>query len=144
MIKIAYQALPMAQFTTLQKRVFPMYFSIQAILGLAVALSYPPQSLKSLARHWKEAIPIVATLAMSLLNVFIVGPKTQKAMIDRIHQETRDGRKYNDLENQSAEMKTINRQFKTVHAMSIHVNLIAIIATVWYGIVLGSKLNIVE
>ncbi len=76
----------MAQFTTLQKRIFPVYFRIQAVLGLAVAMTYPPQSIKSLAQHWKEAIPIAITVTTSLLNVFMFGPKTQKAMIDRIHQ----------------------------------------------------------
>ncbi len=54
--------------------------------------------------------------------------------------ETRDGRGYADGV-QGEEMKAVMRGFSKAHAMSIHINLVTIIATVWYGFVLASKLS---
>jgi hypothetical protein len=54
--------------------------------------------------------------------------------------ETRDGRRYSDLV-RNDEMKAVMRRFSNAHGMSIHLNLITIIATVWYGFVLASKLS---
>jgi hypothetical protein len=41
----------------------------------------------------------------------------------------------------SAEMKRLNRAFSRAHAMSIHLNLITIIATLCYGWQLSRKLH---
>ena len=56
--------------------------------------------------------------------------------------ETRDGKKYNDPE-PSEEMRAKNKAFSRAHAMSIHFNLIAIGATVWYGFRLTSRMELV-
>lgn len=141
MTKVCYHALPMSAFTQLQKRAFPVYFQAQTILIVLTAATHPPHSLVSLVLRWYEAVPLGLTTAMAVLNLFIFGPRTSKAMMDRVHQETRDGRKYND-EEQSDEMKLVNRRFSKAHAMSIHFNLIAVLATVWYGVSLGSKLQV--
>ena len=58
--------------------------------------------------------------------------------------ETRDGRKYNDPEVMSDEMKAKKRAFSKAHAMSIHINLMTIAATVWYGFRLSSRFQMVE
>ncbi|KAL2050415.1 hypothetical protein ABVK25_009249 [Lepraria finkii] len=42
MTKICYDALPMPAFTTLQKRVFPVYFRLQSLLFLLTAATHPP------------------------------------------------------------------------------------------------------
>jgi hypothetical protein len=57
-----------------------------------------------------------------------------------VNPETRDGRRYGDSV-KSDEMKAVMRRFSKAHGMSIHLNLITIIATVWYGFVLASKLS---
>jgi len=57
--------------------------------------------------------------------------------------ETIDGRKYNDRENTSEEMRRIKRDFARNHAMAIHLNLIGMMATVWYGFALASKIRFV-
>lgn len=36
-----------------------------------------------------------------------------------------------------------NRDFARNHAMSIHLNAIALVATVWYGVSLSSRLSMV-
>jgi hypothetical protein len=38
-------------------------------------------------------------------------------------------------------MKVLNRRFSKEHAMSIHLNLTGIMATLWYGVLLGLKLE---
>lgn len=55
--------------------------------------------------------------------------------------ETRDGKKYTELEAQSETMQVLNRRFKKLHAASIHVNLIGLAATVGYGVLLGNNLG---
>ncbi|TDL15823.1 hypothetical protein BD410DRAFT_844909 [Rickenella mellea] len=142
MTGVSFRALPISMFTTLQKRVFPAYFRTQTLLAAATALTYPPGSLVGLRQQWSSWVPLLVNLACAGLNLYIYGPRTTRAMIDRIHQETRDGKKYNDTVDQSAEMKRLNRQFSKSHAMSIHLNLIAIIGTVWYGIMLAQRLDV--
>ena len=39
-------------------------------------------------------------------------------------------------------MERRNRAFRRVHAMSIHLNLVTVGATVWYGFRLASRLEI--
>ncbi|KAL1794338.1 hypothetical protein ACET3X_007759 [Alternaria dauci] len=51
-------------------------------------------------------------------------------MIERVHQSTRDKRTHLDG-TMSDDMKILNRAFSRAHAMSIHLNLIAIGATIW-------------
>lgn len=56
---------------------------------------------------------------------------------------TRDKQRNPDGDNDqpSDEMIACNRKFSRAHAMSIHLNLISVIATVYYGITLASRLN---
>ena len=44
----------------------------------------------------------------------------------------------------SNEMKAKNRAFSRAHAMSIHINLMTIAATIWYGFRLSSRFQIVK
>lgn len=55
--------------------------------------------------------------------------------------ETKDGKKFNDPE-LSEEMRVKNKAFSHNHAMSIHLNLLAVGATLWYGLRLASKIQI--
>ena len=78
----------MAQFTTLQKRVFPVYLQIQTGLVVLSALTYPPAGLASLltAPKWVRGVALAIKFGISLLNWRVYGPRTQDAMIERIHQ----------------------------------------------------------
>lgn len=86
MTKVCYQALPMSAFTTLQKRVFPIYFRIQTLLIILTAVTYPPYGPVSLIFRISDLIPMTLAGATAVLNLGIYGPQTQKAMIERIHQ----------------------------------------------------------
>ena len=86
MTKVSYNALPMSAFTTLQKRVFPVYFRIQSVLLLATALTHPPYGPVSLATSLWDLVPLAFGGALAGLNLTVWGPRTQTAMIERIHQ----------------------------------------------------------
>jgi hypothetical protein len=83
---VCYLYLPRPQFTTLQKRVFPIYFSIETALAVATALTYPPGSAFALPSNRVDLSLLALTLGMSVLNLFTYGPKTIKAMVQRSHQ----------------------------------------------------------
>jgi hypothetical protein len=159
------RAIPVPQFRTLQKRIFPAYFNLQLFLIAAVAATYPNFLVFSLVQKWDELIPIGVMFITSSLNGAVFGPQTLRAMIDQTHQgelkirihiltvlllpnnmhaktksETRDGCRYGDVV-KSNEMKAVTRRFSKAYAMSIHLNLIAIVATIWYGVILASKLS---
>ncbi|KAF2217913.1 hypothetical protein CERZMDRAFT_31373, partial [Cercospora zeae-maydis SCOH1-5] len=91
-------------------------------------------------RDW---IPLVFASSMALLNLFIYGPRTQTAMIQRIHQGIANVANANAAQpHLSDAMRSKNRAFSRAHAMSIHLNLLSMIATVWYGVRLASRMNI--
>lgn len=89
MTKLCYIHLPRPQFTTLQKRVFPVYFNIQTGLVLAAVLTYPSGSMLGLINNVADVVILGATFGLSVLNMFVFGPRTSKAMVDRIHQGKR-------------------------------------------------------
>jgi hypothetical protein len=55
--------------------------------------------------------------------------------------ETRDGKRSYDPAPHSKEMLALNRKFGRVHGISSLVNLVSLIATVWYGAVLSKRLE---
>ncbi|KAK3380897.1 hypothetical protein B0H63DRAFT_434262 [Podospora didyma] len=143
MTKVSYQALPRSAFTTLQKRVFPLYFQGQTfLLGLA-AITVPPYGLASLVHHKVDWVPFTVAGVTAILNLVIYEPQTRKAMVDRIHQETRDRKSGSSDDKPSAEMQKLNRVFSKNHAMSIHLNLISVGAMLFYGWRLASRFVII-
>ncbi|SPQ26472.1 3bfbf0cb-2ea7-4c18-931f-236460dde96c [Thermothielavioides terrestris] len=128
--KVCYVTLPRSAFTTLQKRIFPIYFRSQ-----------------SKRADW---VPFAVAGVTALLNCLVYGPRTQKAMVDCIHQETRDALLgQQDDHNHggsgpSADMQRLRKVFSRNHAMSIHLNLISIGAMVVYGWRLASRLAVAE
>lgn len=86
MTKVCYQALPMSAFTTLQKRVFPVYFRLQSLLFLSTALTHPPFGPVSLVSSPWDLMPLGIGGALAVLNMMVWGPRTQEAMVERIHQ----------------------------------------------------------
>ncbi|KAF2631570.1 hypothetical protein BU25DRAFT_332863 [Macroventuria anomochaeta] len=140
MTKLAYKALPNSSFTTLQKRVFPVYFQGQTLLLGLIAFTLPPQGPKSVISSKSNWIPLTVAGGTAALNLFVYGPRSQRLMIERVHQVTRDSKHSTDPGELSVEMQNLNRSFSRAHAMSIHLNLMTIIATLCYGWQV-SKLN---
>ncbi|WQF86061.1 hypothetical protein CDEST_11075 [Colletotrichum destructivum] len=140
--KICYTELPRSAFTTLQKRLFPVYFRCQALLLVLTAATFPPYGPASLLRDRRDWIPFAAIGLTTMANLFTYGPRTRQAMIDRTHQETRDAKRPDGVEEPSPDMRAVKRRFSMNHAMSIHLNLIGLFGMVWYGVRLASRLNI--
>lgn len=88
MVKIAHQALPRSAFTSLQKRVFPIYFRLQSLLLLVVAATAPPHGPLTLWQNNPDWISFVVAGLTAGLNLLVFGPRTQDLMIRRIHQGT--------------------------------------------------------
>lgn len=113
-------------------------------------------------------IPLATTMVTGLLNMFVLRPITMKVMQDRRHQgmlivclllqrtcfifdhdkqskltwiETRDGKKSYDPAPHSKEMMALNKKFRRVHGLSSLVNIVSLLATVYYGVVLGKRLS---
>jgi hypothetical protein len=84
--KICYLALPRSAFTTLQKRLFPIYFITQTTLIILSAITFPPHSLSSLVRHKADWIPYAVATTTAVLNLGVFGPRTGRAMVDCVHQ----------------------------------------------------------
>ncbi|KAH8807452.1 hypothetical protein F5884DRAFT_789278 [Xylogone sp. PMI_703] len=148
--KLCYLYLPRPQFTTLQKRVFPVYFGLELALVVATAVTYPSGSLVALRNNTLDSALLGITLGMSALNFLIYGPRTTEAMIQRSHQETREQLKSKEKDAGatatngeapvSPEMHKAKRKFSHNHAMSIHLNLIGVITCIVYGISLSSRM----
>ncbi|KAL2148991.1 hypothetical protein VTH82DRAFT_1677 [Thermothelomyces myriococcoides] len=144
--KVCFLALPRSAFTSLQKRLFPIYFATQTVLVVLSALTFPPHGLSSLILQKGDWIPYAVAFGTSLLNLVVYGPRTRRAMVNCIHQETRDtlhaGGPSHAIQEPSPDMQHLRKVFSRNHAMAIHLNLISIGAMVFHGWRLGSKLAI--
>jgi len=95
---VAYQCLPRAQFATLQKNTFPVFFSLQSVLPLIMVATYPGEKLLGArentgyngvmaeSNRWTVLVPIATMVITSVVNLFLVGPATTKTMKERHHQ----------------------------------------------------------
>jgi hypothetical protein len=89
MTKVTFQSLPRSAFTTLQKRVFPIYFQTQSLGLLFVALTAPPCGPTSLLQTKTEWISLIVAGVTAGLNLLIYGPRTKDLMVERVHQGMR-------------------------------------------------------
>ncbi|KAF2439043.1 hypothetical protein P171DRAFT_422601 [Karstenula rhodostoma CBS 690.94] len=130
MVKVAYQGLPPEAFTTLQKNVFPVYFCGQSALLILTAITFPHGPL-ALAKKKGDCIPFVVAGATAFLNLAVYGPRTSRLMMRRrvLANRHEDAVKLHG----GRELPEVNRAFSRNHAMSIHLNIITIGATLWYG-----------
>jgi len=86
MTRVSYQALPRSAFTTLQKRVFPIYFQSQSILLLIVAATFPPRGPLSLLAEKSDWIAFAIAGVTAGFNLVVFGPRTKDLMVERVHQ----------------------------------------------------------
>ena len=162
----SYRVLPRPQFSALQSALFPIYFSMQTALPVALALTFPGSthgtqiSPTTSTTSWAVShtpgglvgvlepmnrlavlAPLATIFVTSLVNLVYIGPTTTKVMRDRKHQETRDGKKSYDNPPHTAEMQELNRRFATMHGVSSLLNMVGCVATVWYGFYLAGRIN---
>lgn len=106
---------------------------------MIVLLSHPTAAYADLLAT-ETATPMAVAFLTSVVNLAIIGPATTKIMAERKRQETKEGKKYYDEGEKSAEMKALNKRFGTVHGTSALLNLVGLAGTVAYGATLGAKL----
>ncbi|KAJ5439393.1 uncharacterized protein N7458_010391 [Penicillium daleae] len=145
---VAFRALPRPQFATLQTAIFPVYFSMQTALPVVVALTASRggqalglSGLVAPENRYNTLLPMATVAITGLINMFVLRPLTVKTMRERKHQETRDGKKSYDAPPHSKEMVALNKKFGRIHGLSSLVNLVSLIATVWYGAVMSKRLE---
>ncbi|PVI01555.1 hypothetical protein DM02DRAFT_717840 [Periconia macrospinosa] len=139
-VRVAHQALPYESFTTLQKQLFPTYFRCQSALLFITAVTLPRYGPLSLFRAgWKILTPFIVAGAVATLNAVYYGPMTSRLMMTKRFQAEMEARR--DDGSISEELEKLNRSFKRAHAMSIHLNAITIVATLWYGWTLASHIK---
>ncbi|KAJ5365927.1 hypothetical protein N7517_008813 [Penicillium concentricum] len=135
--KICYQVLPMKEFIVLQKRLFPIYFGTQVGLTALTVATHPPYSIFSLVQNPWSVAPLAIAGLTGCLNWFVYGPRTTTAMlVRRALQESES----TDADSDGSKVHQANRNFARNHAMAIHLNAIAMIATVFYGFLLSATL----
>lgn len=167
---VAFRALPRPQFASLQTAIFPIYFSLQTALPVVVALTASRggqtlglSGLIAPENRLNTLLPLATVAVTGLVNMFVLRPITTNVMRERKHQgalaartilflrllrfaysdftETRDGKRSYDPAPHSKEMVALNKKFGRVHGISSLVNLVSLIATVWYGAVLSKRLE---
>ncbi|KAJ5089072.1 hypothetical protein N7532_007756 [Penicillium argentinense] len=141
--KLCYKHLPMREFIALQKRVFPVYFGTQVGLAALTASTVPPFGIISCFHDKWTAIPLTVVIATGALNWAVYGPRTTTASLVRRAVHDSAGKKKNDDgvdADDQAKIHRANRGFSFNHAMSIHINAISLVATIWYGFSLSSRL----
>ncbi|KAJ5693091.1 hypothetical protein N7462_002514 [Penicillium macrosclerotiorum] len=145
---VAFRALPRPQFASLQTAIFPIYFSLQTALPVVVALTASRggqtlglSGLTSSENRLSTLLPMATVALTGLINLFVLRPLTVKVMRERKHQETRDGKKSYDAPPHSKEMVALNKRFGRVHGISSLVNMLSLIATVYYGAVMSKRLE---
>ncbi|OIW22566.1 hypothetical protein CONLIGDRAFT_587083 [Coniochaeta ligniaria NRRL 30616] len=143
-VKTAHRVLPRPAFTTLQARLFPIYFQLQTLYFFLTAATFPPYGPVSLIKDGTSAALFSVAGTGVLLNFFVYGPRTRQAMIDRSRKAGAPATTTDeDVEEASEEaVEALNKSFHKSHAMSLHINLITMGALVVYGWRLALRLKV--
>ncbi|KAL8361966.1 hypothetical protein RB601_007660 [Gaeumannomyces tritici] len=149
-----FKVLPRPQFSVVQQKLFPIYFSMQTVLPVALAVTWPGSSSSALAAtpaglpgvlheagRWAVLAPLGAMFATGLLNLVVLLPATTGCMAERRAQEKKDGKRSWDPAPHSEEMLALNKRFGKLHGVSSLLNLTTFIATVVYGFTLAKLIQ---
>jgi len=141
---IAFKSLPRHQFGALQHKIFPIYFVLSMLLSsglLGIWTMKHPDVLTHFARpnvaDVAQAYALASVLLSQGFNYFVIGPLTSKTMFERQKLEKEEGKVYSDP-GVSAQMKSLNVRFGTLHGISSLANLVAIVALGFHGLWIGS------
>jgi hypothetical protein len=95
---VAFKVLDRPQFSALQSKLFPIYFSMQTAIPVVLALTYPgsktvlggsPAGIAGVLdapNRWSVLAPLATIFLTGLANMAFVGPATTKTMRDRKSQ----------------------------------------------------------
>jgi hypothetical protein len=94
---VAFRTLQRPHFSTLQRNIFPIYFSLQTALPVAVAITFPSSSLLGLLAEdaiYVALVPLSVIFLSGLANLVYLGPKTREVMDRRHHQGMYFGKRW--------------------------------------------------
>ncbi|KAF2834508.1 hypothetical protein M501DRAFT_1001145 [Patellaria atrata CBS 101060] len=151
---IAFKSLPRAHFGQLQEKIFPYYFSLQTALPIILAVTYPSTTnalgatiapggvagVTSAGNFWEVLVPVVGMTVSAAVNLVVVGPATTEVRRERVHLETKEGRKHEQTP-RSAEMEKITKRFGMLHGVSTLLNLWGLVEMARYGVHLSRRLQ---
>ncbi|KAH9441564.1 hypothetical protein MJO28_008481 [Puccinia striiformis f. sp. tritici] len=141
---IMYKHLPKPYFGQIQAKLLPEYFKMVAglsalMLGIHFKLG---SSLHGSCNGCRDSTYVIRYLLgtmtlSSLINLFYVGPKTTEIMFARHKLEASEGSK-SDGKDTSDNMKSLNKQFSTFHAISSGLNMFGfLVPSIFLGLWTG-------
>ncbi|KAF8482144.1 hypothetical protein DFH94DRAFT_627906 [Russula ochroleuca] len=141
---ITYKTLPRQQFGSLQQRLFPVYFKLNALISSGLLLVWVRNHDTVITQIAHPTNPDVsqayalAVVAISqALNAVWIGPATSKLLAARFRLEKAEGKDANDAD-VSVDMKKLNAKFARLHGYSSLANLTAFLALVFHGLWIGN------
>ncbi|KAK4165306.1 hypothetical protein QBC43DRAFT_315684 [Cladorrhinum sp. PSN259] len=146
---VSYKVLPRSYFANLMAKIFPIYFSLQTVFPLVMALTYPSSrnpfgfasGIHGLRAQGKGVMFSLGFAAIcGLANLAVVGPETTRCMDVRRGQEKKDGKKAYDAPPHSEEMQALNKRFSILHGVSSALNVGELVALVGYGVHLAGRI----
>ncbi|UNI14089.1 hypothetical protein JDV02_000762 [Purpureocillium takamizusanense] len=148
---VLYKSIDRPAFSAAQTNLFPIYFSIQTVIPIVLALTFPGNTLNGVpsgisgllhdSSKWDSLVPIAAMFVTGLANLAVIGPATTKTMKERRGQVKRDGKEWYAEGPHSDEMQALNKRFGMLHGVSSLVNLTTFVSAVTYGFTLGARIQ---
>ncbi|CAM1505424.1 Fc.00g110610.m01.CDS01 [Cosmosporella sp. VM-42] len=136
-------------FSAIQQKLFPIYFGMQTVLPVIMALTFPGNSLIGLSSgvsgllsdfaRWHSLVPIATMFVTGLVNFAVLLPATTGVMKERRGQAKRDGKEWFSEGPHSDEMKALNKRFGMLHGISSLINVTTFLAALAYGFTLGGR-----
>ncbi|CAH0027651.1 unnamed protein product [Clonostachys rhizophaga] len=128
---------------TSHEQVSPVLIRAQSILLILVAVTVPSHGLLSLVEHKSSWIPLVIISYATALNVFLFHPRASRALSDLQLQSgfvnlRRSGiantsGKASETEPLNPNVAALEKSFRRNRAATVHLNIITVMATIWYG-----------
>eukprot|EP00483_Globobulimina_turgida_P000492 UN00492 len=127
------KTLPRPQFAAVQKKLFPIYFSLQTICSIGIA--YVMSTYKHNVGYQKQIVYVTALLA--LLELLLIEPQATKALDVYLKLTKEQGE-----ESQSKEFKKTKGKFFAWHGVSTLINIVSFVLQTFHVYWLASKLSI--
>jgi hypothetical protein len=145
-----FKVLERPQFSAAQSALFPVYFGMQSLLPVVMAVTYPgsgglmggPAGLAGVfdaPNRWTVLVPLALMASSGLLNLVVMLPAVKECMAARRAQEKKDGRKAYDPPPHSPEMASLNSRFGRLHGISSLLNLGTFLVTIRYAFTLAAR-----
>ncbi|KAL9629368.1 MAG: hypothetical protein Q9164_006910, partial [Protoblastenia rupestris] len=124
---VAFRALLPSHFRALQGAIWPMYFKLQSVLAVMLALTYPGfvqhstgnPSLLHKTELLRGLLPISAIFAFAVMNSAVIGPMTIRLMHRKVFLETSGTKDIPENFGLLDELRIIHTKFEIAHKASL-------------------------